>query len=124
MYERYESIIKELGITTYRLCKETGIPPSTFSDWKKGKSSPKIDKMQKIADYLGVHVDYLLGKTEFKTQDKMFKSFDEKYPNAAKEVREYEIETIAAHHDGEDWTEEELEEIEKFKEFVKMKRSR
>ncbi|MBY9078267.1 helix-turn-helix transcriptional regulator [Paenibacillus sp. HN-1] len=31
-------------------------------------------------------------------------------------------ETIAAHHDGEDWTEEELEEIKRFKEFVKMKR--
>lgn len=33
-----------------------------------------------------------------------------------------DIQTIAAHHDGEDWTEEELEEIEKFKEFVRMKR--
>lgn len=34
-----------------------------------------------------------------------------------------EPETIAAHHDGEEWTEEELEEIERFKEFVRMKRS-
>lgn len=34
----------------------------------------------------------------------------------------YEPETIAAHHDGEDWTEDELEEIERFKEFVKSKR--
>jgi len=33
-----------------------------------------------------------------------------------------DIQTIAAHHDGEDWTEEELAEIERFKEFVKMKR--
>lgn len=33
-----------------------------------------------------------------------------------------DIETVAAHHDGEDWTEEELAEIERFKEFVKMKR--
>jgi len=32
------------------------------------------------------------------------------------------IETIAAHHDGEDWTEEELEKIGAFKEFVKMRR--
>lgn len=35
---------------------------------------------------------------------------------------ENDIQTIAAHHDGEDWTEEELEEIERFKEFVRMKR--
>jgi len=33
-----------------------------------------------------------------------------------------EIQTIAAHHDGEEWTEEELEEIERFKEFVKSRR--
>ncbi|WP_202976419.1 helix-turn-helix domain-containing protein [Anaerophilus nitritogenes] len=32
------------------------------------------------------------------------------------------IYTIAAHHKGEDWSNEELEEIEKFKEFVRMKR--
>lgn len=30
--------------------------------------------------------------------------------------------TIAAHHDGDDWTEEELEEIERFKEFIRSKR--
>ncbi|WP_199928914.1 helix-turn-helix domain-containing protein [Brevibacillus brevis] len=33
-----------------------------------------------------------------------------------------DIETVAAYHDGEDWTEEELAEIERFKEFLKMKR--
>ncbi len=33
-----------------------------------------------------------------------------------------EIQTIAAHHDGEEWTDEELDEIERFKEFVRMKR--
>lgn len=32
------------------------------------------------------------------------------------------IQTIAAHHDGEDWTEEELEDIEEFKELLKLKR--
>nr|DAM27357.1 MAG TPA: helix-turn-helix domain protein [Caudoviricetes sp.] len=33
-----------------------------------------------------------------------------------------EIHTIAAHHDGEDWTEEELEDIENFKKYVLSKR--
>lgn len=32
------------------------------------------------------------------------------------------IHTIAAHHDGEDWTEEELKEIDDFKKFVLSKR--
>lgn len=30
--------------------------------------------------------------------------------------------TIAAHHDGEEWTDEELDEIEEFKKFVLSKR--
>lgn len=33
-----------------------------------------------------------------------------------------DIPTLAAHHDGDEWTEEELEEIERFKEFVRIKR--
>jgi hypothetical protein len=34
----------------------------------------------------------------------------------------HDIQTIAAHHEGDEWTEEELAEIERFKEFVRMKR--
>ena len=35
-----------------------------------------------------------------------------------------EIHTIAAHHDGEEWTEEELEDIENFKKYVLSKRNK
>ncbi|WP_152658310.1 helix-turn-helix domain-containing protein [Oceanobacillus sp. CFH 90083] len=35
-----------------------------------------------------------------------------------------EYETIAAHHDGEAWTDEELEELERFKEFMRSKRNK
>lgn len=35
-----------------------------------------------------------------------------------------DIETIAAHHDGEDWTEDELKDIEEFKEFVRSRRKK
>lgn len=35
-----------------------------------------------------------------------------------------EISTIAAHHEGEDWTEDELQEIEDFKKYVLSKRKR
>jgi transcriptional regulator with XRE-family HTH domain len=36
----------------------------TLSDWKRGKSKPKADKMKKIADVLNVSVDYLINGTE------------------------------------------------------------
>ena len=32
---------------------------STFSDWKSGRSNPKNDKLQKIADVLNVSIEWL-----------------------------------------------------------------
>lgn len=61
MYERFLELMQKKGVKFADVAKATGIHPSTFSDWKKGKSKPKTDKMQKIADYFGVSVDYLLG---------------------------------------------------------------
>lgn len=44
------------------MAKDTGISQVTLSDWKNGKSTPKNDKLQIIADYFGVSLDYLAGK--------------------------------------------------------------
>jgi transcriptional regulator with XRE-family HTH domain len=60
MYYKFEELLKRTGVTAYAVAKGTGIPSSTFSDWKKGKSSPKINKIQKIAEYFGVPVTYFL----------------------------------------------------------------
>ncbi|SDG48747.1 hypothetical protein [Desulfosporosinus hippei] len=39
------------------------------------------------------------------------------------QLKSIQPETIAAHHDGDEWTEEELADIERFKEFVRSKRN-
>ena len=64
MYERFEQLLRERGVTAYRVAKDTGINPSAFSDWKSGKSKPKNPRLQKIADYFGVSIEWLLGNTE------------------------------------------------------------
>ena len=64
MYDNFVKIVQEKGLTAYRVAKDTGISPTVFSDWKSGKSSPKIDKIKKIADYLNVSEDYLMGNTD------------------------------------------------------------
>ena len=66
MYERFLELLNKHQTTAYQVAKATGISQNTFSDWKKGRSTPKIDKMQKIADYFGVTTDYLLGKPDQK----------------------------------------------------------
>ncbi len=74
MYKRYAEMLNEKGVKTSDVSKATQIHPSTFTDWKKGKSSPKQDKLQKIADYFGVQVEWLTGATDFKTKEDLFKS--------------------------------------------------
>lgn len=65
MYSKYVKLRNDKGITDYRVAIDTGIRRSTFSDWKSGRSTPKQDKLQKIADFFGVSVDFLItGKEE------------------------------------------------------------
>lgn len=57
IYERIKSLTKG-KISINQLEKELGI--SSGSLCKIDKNKPSSDKLQKIADYLGVSVDYLL----------------------------------------------------------------
>ena len=41
------------------VARGAGIPYSTLTDWKVGRYTPKLDKLQKIADFLGVSLEYL-----------------------------------------------------------------
>ena len=64
MYKIFEALLAERGVTAYQVAKATGISTGSLSDWKNGRSSPKVEKLKKIADYFGVSVDYLLGNEE------------------------------------------------------------
>ena len=60
MYNKYTKLRDEKGVTDYRVSKETSINPSLFTHWKDGIYTPKLDKLQKIADYFGVPITYFL----------------------------------------------------------------
>lgn len=60
MYKKYVELRDNKGVTDYAVAKETGISKSTFSDWKNGRSKPKIDKLKKIAEYFNVPLEELL----------------------------------------------------------------
>lgn len=64
MYEVYQRLLDEKGLKNADVARATGISNMTLSDWKRGKSVPKSDKMRKIAEYLNVSVDYLMTGTE------------------------------------------------------------
>lgn len=84
--------------------EEIGIPPTTLQSMlTRGVGKASIDNVIKVCRGLGITVEQL---------QEMAERFEETG----------EIQTVAAHFDGEEWTEEELAEIERFKEFVRMKR--
>jgi transcriptional regulator with XRE-family HTH domain len=66
MYNRFRQLLDQKGITPYKVAKDTGISQGTLSDWKRGKCKPKLDKLIKIAEYLGVPLEDFI-KEETKT---------------------------------------------------------
>ena len=108
MYDIFEQLLQKYGVTAYKVSKETGVTQSTLSDWKRGRSTPKTDNMKKIADYFGVTVDYLMTGEEAK--------------DTTPEVSR--IETLAAHFEGDELSEEEMDEIMNYVEVVKSRRNK
>ena len=79
MYEIYCRLRDERGLKDADVVRETGITKSTFSDWKSGRSKPKNDKLQKIADFFGVTIDYLMTGNEVHDKKEVtFTSRDER----------------------------------------------
>ena len=60
MYEKYVELRDRKHVTDYRVSVDTGITKSTFTDWKSGRSKPKMDKLSILADYFGVSIEYFL----------------------------------------------------------------
>ena len=58
-YENYEVIRDLRGLKNADVSRLSGIAQSTFTDWKKGRSYPKAEKLIRISDALGVSLQEL-----------------------------------------------------------------
>ena len=58
LYERIEALRKSKNISQGKLEKELGFSNGSISKWKN--STPTTERLQKLADYFGVTVEYLL----------------------------------------------------------------
>lgn len=70
MYKIYQKLRDERGLKDSDVAREASVSKSTFSDWKVGRSKPGIKKLQKIADFFGVTVDYLMTGKEDEQKEK------------------------------------------------------
>lgn len=101
MGENFNENLKEAriksGLSQKEVSENIGVAKSTYSLYESGNREPNVNMIKKIADVLNVSADTLLGIDEEPT-------------------------TMAAHFDGDEYTEDELDEIRQFAEFVKNKR--
>lgn len=58
---RLKELRKEKKLSQKEIAKEMSISEKTLSRWENGESQIKPEKAQKLADYFGVSVGYLLG---------------------------------------------------------------
>lgn len=75
MYERYKKLLDEKGLKNSDVSRGAKVSNMTLSDWKNGKTVPKTDTLRKIAEFLNVSVDYLLGNDN-KSADCIIKNED------------------------------------------------
>lgn len=58
-----DALLKEKGITASKMLTDLGMNKSSVLNWKTRGTVPSGATLQKIAEYFGVSVDYLLGKS-------------------------------------------------------------
>lgn len=79
MYEVFEQLLQKYGVTPYRVAKKAGVTQTALSNWKSGRSTPTTKTLQKIADYFGVTIDYLMtGDISEESHEKKLTPKDEK----------------------------------------------
>ena len=87
------------NMTQKNVADNIGVAKSTYSLYESGNREPNVQTIKKLADLLNVSADDLLGLNQEPT-------------------------TIAAHFDGDDFTEDELEDIRAYADFVKNRRNK
>ena len=79
MYEIFEQLLQKYGVTAYKVSKATGVTQTSLSNWKSGRSTPSAKTLQKIADYFGVSIEYLMtGKEDIVEKETILTSKDER----------------------------------------------
>ena len=66
---RIQELLRERGKKQKELTDYLGITPNAFTDWKSGRIKSYTKHLPKIAEFLGVTVDYLVGQSAKPTED-------------------------------------------------------
>ena len=91
---------KKNKITQKELAEKLGVKHNAISSWENGVNSIDIDTLFRVCQIFGITVNDMYGMSS----------------------QSDEPTTLAAHFDGDDYTEDELDEIKQFAQFVKNRK--
>ena len=95
---RLKELRKEKKLTQEELARDIGVSKITILRWENGERQIKPDKAQRLADYFGVSVGYLLGYDDITkvnvTDVETFKLFEKVADEQKKEFGLKEITDI------------------------------
>lgn len=98
--DKLDILMKKRNINKAELARASGVPYTTIDGfYKKGSENAKLSTLKKLCAYFECSLDYL-----------------------ADDNVHTESTTMAAHFDGDEYTEEELDRIKEFAAFVKSSR--
>ena len=115
--ERLKTERKNNNITQTQLAEKLYLDRSSISKYESGKQIPETPTLEKLADFFDVSIDYLLGKTDIRNYDDT-SSLD----SINKNLNVNNLKTLAAHFDEEEFTEDDLDDIENFIKFIVSKK--
>ncbi len=96
LFTRIEALCQEKNIRPGRLCDELSLSRSLMTDLKMGrKKSVNAETAQKIAEFFGVSVGFLLGQCKEKSvQNDVLDTVDVAFYGEYKELNEEDKETV------------------------------
>ena len=67
-YSVLSSLRKETGLSQRKVATELGISQALLSHYENGAREPKLDFVMRACDYYGVTADYILGRSNERTE--------------------------------------------------------
>lgn len=114
---RLTTLRKELGLTQYELAQKLGFSRGQIGNYEQGTREPDQSTLLKISNFFNVSTDYLLCKTDVKNYNNL-----NPVDKINKTIKDNGLETIAAHFEDEEFTEDDLEDIENFISYIISKK--
>lgn len=64
VFDRILDLMNARGIKKTAFASAIGVSYGNVGDWQSGRSSPSVEKLERIADYFDVTIDYLVGRDD------------------------------------------------------------